>query len=687
MKVFYSLGNLIEYADSRVGAKDVVSLDIFDTLFVRRIHDPDLVKPPVARFVAEKAAAAGISITWKQVQALRNEIEASQRAENGAVHPDHEANYDVFMPEMLRRLFGQSYDHRLFESVADYEMAIETAVLAPRAELVDWIAELHRRNIKVILISDIYLPASYLRRLVDNKGLTEYVSDVISSADTFRAKASGTGFDIVRDKHGIEPGRWLHVGDNPISDGLRADEAGIEALVIQDVGERQRKGIARLIHSLAGVRHIWKGRNVLQLMLPLEDDNVERAALYVDGHNLFAMLIGYFLQCLAEKCRERGIRRIYFCSREGWLFFECWKRMAPHLFAGSVPPEASYLHVSRIALSGAACANAGLTPANATVALLPVQNMDFLDICRVYNLDIDPIRPCLERAGLAPDEQITPVAPDSAPGSLDSGNPFSVLLADPEFQDEIRKQGLESRHLFEAYLESEGFFDHTDIALVDIGWLGTIQHYLHQALSHRERRPNIHGFMLAATRMVPYPDSARNRFDGLVFDQYEFSLATSYVLTIKDVLEEICRAPHPGVIGYEATDDGVRPRLRDESDQSARSEMQQSDYYAPMHEGIFDGAERYAMSVSLLGYESRYLRAWINFQLVIRFAFPTSREVGRIRHFHHHDDFAGNRQVNRTFLRYYQTLWDIETWKIALIPFTRVRYYYRHISRILRQWA
>lgn len=369
------------------------------------------------------------------------------------------------------------------------------------------------------------------------------------------------------------------------------------------------------------------------------------------------------------------------------MFFECWKRMAPHLFAGAAAPEASYLHVSRIALSGAACANAGLTPANATVALLPVQNMDFLDICRVYNLDIDPLRPCLERAGLAPDEQIIPVSPDSTPGCVDPDNPFSLLLADPEFQREVRNQGLESRCLFESYLESEGFFDHPDVALVDIGWLGTIQHYLHQAVSHRESRPNIHGFMLAATRMVPYPGSARNRFDGLVFDQHEFSLATSYVLTIKDVLEEICRAPHPGVIGYEAGDDGVRPRFRDASDKSARSELEQSEYYAPMHEGILDGVERYAMAVTLLGYESRYLRAWINFQLVTRLAFPSSREVGRIRHFHHHDDFAGKRQVHKTFLRYFQTLWDIETWKIALIPFTRMRYFYRHISRMLRQWA
>lgn len=687
MKVFYSLGALIEHANTALDNKDVVSLDLFDTLLVRRIHDPDLVKPPVSRFIAEKAAAAGIATTWRKVQALRNGTEAAQREKNGAVYPDHEANYDDFMPEVLKHIFGDRYDDRLFESVADYEMTLETSVLAARSALVEWMAGLKRRGLKVLLVSDIYLPAHYLRRLVESKGLSQYVDDVISSADTFRAKASGAGFEVIRERHAIEPGRWLHVGDNPISDGVRPTEAGIESLVIQDIGERQRKGVARLIHSLAGVRHIWKGRDVLQVMSPLEGDNVDRPALYVDGQNLFAILIGYFLQRLAEKCREHKISRIYFCSREGWLFFECWKRMSPHLFAGADAPKASYLHVSRIALSGAASANAGLTPTNATVALLPVQNLDFLDVCRVYGLDIEPLRPFLERAGLAPDEQITPVAPDAVPGSVDPGNPFSRLLADAGFQQEVRRQGLDSRDLFESYLDSEGFFELGDVALVDIGWLGTIQHYLHQAISHREQRPNIHGFMLAATRMVPYPEGPRNRFEGLVFDQHEFSLASSYVLTVKDVLEEICRAPHPSVIGYERYDGGVRPRLRDESDTSARAEMAQSDYYSPLHEGVLDGVAHYAMSVSLLGYQSRFLKAWLNFQLVVRLAFPTSREVRRIRHFHHQDDFAGSRQVKKVFLRYYQTLWDIENWKIALLPFVRIRYYYRHISRMLRLWT
>ena len=339
MQPFSSLSDLISHANTLVDGTDVVSIDIFDTLLVRRVHDPDMVKLPVARFIAEQAATRGIRTSWKEIQALRDSIESSHRARNGQNHPDHEANYDEFMPEVLRQLFGPSYSEDLFHQVADFEMTMECAVLAPRAELVDWMETLHAAGKKIILISDIYLPAHYLKRLIDAAGLSAYVTDVVSSADTFRAKASGTGFDLLKQRHHIEKDRWLHIGDNIISDGVRPRQFGIKSLVIHDIKEKQRKGIARLIHSLANVKHFWKGRNVLQLMMPLERENAERPELFVDGYNLFGMIVGYFLHCLAEQLKQRDIRRVYFCSREGWMFFECWQRMVPYLFAGGSAPR------------------------------------------------------------------------------------------------------------------------------------------------------------------------------------------------------------------------------------------------------------------------------------------------------------------------------------------------------------
>ncbi len=684
MKVFYSLPALIDHADTRLADVDVVSFDIFDTVFIRRMHDPDMVKFPVARFIAQEAADAGVTTTWREVWDLRNDVESGHRARHGKRHPDHEARYDEYMWETLEAIFGSSMSTELMEKVADYEMKMESAVIVPRADLVEWIRRLHELGKRVFLISDIYLPSKYLKRLVREKGLEPYVTEVISSADSFNAKASGAAFPLLSSRYGIDYRRWLHVGDHPISDGIRPAQAGIESLVIRDLKERQRKGIARLIDYYSTIRHFWKGRNIHNLMLPLEAENVERPPLYVHGYNLFGPILGYFIHALAEHCRERDIRRVFFCSREGWMFHECWKRMVPYLFPNGGAPDASYLYVSRIGLGNAACANVGLTPLNAAVALLPAQNQDFLDICRVFRLDIEPLRPFLRRAGIRDDEPL-PALPPGEPLPAESN--FARLLKDPDFQEEVRRQGTGSREAANRYLESQGFFEHDRIALVDIGWLGTIQHYLNDAIAHRPNRPSLHGFLLAASRMAPYPNNPDNRADGLVFDQFRFNLAGSFILTIKDVLEEVCRAPHPTVTGYDFEGDQAVPTLRASDDEIGRAEGEQSDHYAPLHEGVFDAAARYAAAVTLMGYPARLVRPWLNFYLVTRLAFPKTREIDAVRHFAHQDEFAGKRTVADKILRRYRSLWELPMWILRFTPMLRVRYYLIHISRMLKLWS
>src|SRR5690606_41719106 len=82
-ETFYGVERLIAAARARLGEVDSVSIDIFDTLFIRRIHDPDEVKRPVAKFIADVAGQSRVTISAEKVWELRNEIEAAHRAETG----------------------------------------------------------------------------------------------------------------------------------------------------------------------------------------------------------------------------------------------------------------------------------------------------------------------------------------------------------------------------------------------------------------------------------------------------------------------------------------------------------------------------------------------------------------------------------------------------------------------------
>jgi len=293
---YYSLPSLIKRGKEIAPLVDTVSFDLFDTLLIRRIHDPDLVKLPVARYIADMAQGKDLRWTEESVQKLRDSIEQRHRKETGGKFDDHEACYPYYMKEMLTEVFGAFADESLFDTVADYEVSIENSMLVPRGEFIDWLEELKSQGKQILIVSDIYLPASYLRRFVEHAGFLHLTDDVISSADTFLAKASGKAFPLLQDKYKLDKKRWLHVGDNPISDGLRPIEFGIQALVLHDAREKQRKSIIRRLFNYSDGRPFWRGRVLQQLMLPLEYENVERDDLYIEGYSFLGPLIGAFTQ-------------------------------------------------------------------------------------------------------------------------------------------------------------------------------------------------------------------------------------------------------------------------------------------------------------------------------------------------------------------------------------------------------
>ena len=98
IQTFSSVSDLSEAIKSDIENVDIVSFDMFDTLVIRRVCDPDTVKNATTRYINNLAKQKGIWTSFMIVDDLRKSIEDTHRARNGKTHPDHEANYDQFMP-------------------------------------------------------------------------------------------------------------------------------------------------------------------------------------------------------------------------------------------------------------------------------------------------------------------------------------------------------------------------------------------------------------------------------------------------------------------------------------------------------------------------------------------------------------------------------------------------------------
>jgi len=680
---FHSCDTITAWCADQADTFDALTLDIFDTILVRRIHDPDLVKIPVARFITDKA---GHRWPAERVVRFRNRIERIHRLRNGKRHPDHEACYPDVMRDLLTRIFKDRQPSDIAElltAVTDYELAIESDMLVPRAPIVELVRAMRARKKRIILVSDMYLPASHLQRLVDAAGLGPLVDGIVSSADTCRAKASGSAWPLIRDKFKLDPARWLHIGDNPISDGLRPAEFGIRAGILRDTREMARKAIVREYWNAAPRRPFWRGRLVQQLMLPIEAENSPRDELYIAGHNFFAPFFCAFVHHVAEQCRARKIKRVYFFSREGELLHKIWNVLAPTLFPDGQAPAAHYLYVSRMALAGPACAVRGLDQENAAIAFLPAASRDIRDLCRVYGLEVVSLVPHLRRYGLQVETVLSRFHTGWNPAN---GDRFRRLLNDPLFQDEIKRQTAAANEALQRYLATEHFFDQPDVAVVDIGWLGTIQRFLHQGTSHRPDHPRIHGFVMALAGSFPFPASDDNRIEGYIFDRTKFDFAGSLIMTARDLFEEVARAPHPGLMAYRCKDDReCELEFRRADDIFAKNEAEQSAYFAPLREGILDATGRYMAAVRILNYEARDIKPWLNSLLVSRLAFPKASEVALLRHIHHMDDFAGRHAPLKRFRKIGAGVWNTAPWKLRLMPWLKIWHYAKHAVCMLRQ--
>lgn len=680
---YYSLPALIRRGKEIAHQVDTVSFDLFDTLLIRRIHDPDLVKLPVARYVADMALESGLRWTEESVQKLRDTIEQRHRRETGEKFDDHEACYPFYIKEMLAEIFGDSADEALFDKVADYEVAMENSMLVPRGEFIDWLEELKTQGKRILIVSDIYLPASYLRRFIEHAGFLHLTDDVISSADTFLAKASGKAFPLLQEKYNLDINRWLHVGDNPISDGLRPIEFGIQALVLHDAQEKRRKSIIRRLFNYSDGRPFWRGRALQQLMQPLEYENIEQDDLYIEGYSFLGPLIGSFVQTIAEKSRKENISKIFFLSREGWTFKKYWEESIPHIFPDGNLPETEYLYVSRMALAGASCAYSGLDLEKASIVFLPSGNSDFLDVCRVFSLNAEPFAQLLERNGLT---ETTTLSHLHAGYEVQNSVRFAEMLAEDDFQNEVKRQTRPQNDALQLYLEDIGFFAHKKVALVDIGWLGTIQRFFFEAIAHRDDTPICHGLLFGATRGIPFPTSPQNNIKGIVYDKHCFDFAASSILYSRDFFEEACRAPHPTLNGYGLKENGGYELIfRKTDDAIGQAEKEQDRNYAPLQQGVFDSAPMYASASALLGFSMNDYKPWLNYLMVSKLAFPKTKEICNIRHKHHLDDFHGAKVVAKNSNNVSDDLWSLSRFSLTFSPFVRLRRFLRHMKERINE--
>ena len=329
--------------------EEYVSFDIFDTLLVRPFYQPkDLFRLLDADFAREFDSDVPFHV-------LREKGEEIARRKNLlSEEVDLSAVYDA-MTSAFR------LDRGALERMCERELQAELHFCAPRQSVRNLYRLLLRRGVRILLISDIYLPRAFMEKLLEKNGYTGY-ERLFLSCECGVTKHTGNLFRAAALACGVAPAQIFHIGDNWESDVVRANEAGVRTFfyartvdcLLQRISDIPSTPMYRDFLRPGG---IVNGTNALERLGVRCSLAVIANRLFDNPFNSYAQgsafghdarffgtaALGMHLLALTQWIRREGGERVHFIARDGYLPMRAYER----LYGGA---EADYLHVSRRAL-------------------------------------------------------------------------------------------------------------------------------------------------------------------------------------------------------------------------------------------------------------------------------------------------------------------------------------------------
>ncbi len=260
-------------------------------------------------------------------------------------------------------------------------------------------------------------------------------------------------------------------------------------------------------------------------------------------NTVFAPVLVCFVEWVLQEASKKGIKRLYFLARDGYQMYLVAEQLCKYR---KYKIECRYLYGSRyawrmpqFALVGESC----------------------LDMICLGGIGVT-FEKVMKRGGLT-DEEALIVAKE-----LDFEKKYKTILS---YQEVIQlKQPLAESNYFLsfvyehskkaykntiAYLEQEGLVENVSYALVDSGWVGSLQKTLQQLLCYEGYKKEIEGFYFG---LYELPKEVKKES----YHTYYFSPTTNIkrkVYFSNCLYEAVYSAPHGMTIAYEKVEETYQP--------------------------------------------------------------------------------------------------------------------------------
>lgn len=457
---------------ARLRNADVLSLDIFDTALVRRVSSPTAV------FDLMEAAARRLDPRFQGLASQRSQAErlARQIATDAGGTPEIGFK-DVY--DVLARELGLNGSER--SRLQDLELDIERQVLRANPQVLGWYREALSQGKKVIFVSDMYLPRTFLEEVLMAAGFENpvvYVSNEYGSGKWQVRLFQTIGADL-----GVEASRFLHIGDNPQADKQCAEAAGWAALHYIE-GERRHPLALQLTaditphaSNLAVSVGLGLSREHRLRMEAQDLDAEERIARHI-GYEVIGPTVLAFADWIAMRAKADRLDRVLFLARDGHLPQQVYERLRQN---GYPTCESRYVLASRRLLYSRMFTSTK-SVRNAVTKIDFARETTLAEYLDIFLLPEDQIAACARKLSIA--DMHAPIL-QQVKGRADYGRVKAELAAAIEsMAPVIIRNASEQKKLLEEYYRDAGALeDVSRVGLVDLGWSGSIVRPIGDALS------------------------------------------------------------------------------------------------------------------------------------------------------------------------------------------------------------
>ena len=237
----------------------VFSIDVFDTLLLRN-SKPEALRYHEISQITLKYLSNKLPHD-RRVSALTTEDVLESRIfgikETYRTRSLVDGCGEGIIDEIVRgQLLFLNLDPELSSDIIALEVDYECENLEVNPLLLSLSKHLKEDGTRIILISDMYLPAKLIALIIKKMLNSSPFDQIFSSADTIVSKRSGKLFSSIAKKLEVEPEYFFHVGDSWLADVVRAREAGWRAQYFPVSTYERRERTMKLNEFSASMRQI-----------------------------------------------------------------------------------------------------------------------------------------------------------------------------------------------------------------------------------------------------------------------------------------------------------------------------------------------------------------------------------------------------------------------------------------------